>query len=109
MRKFAFPPMDRWRDDEPYHFELERVYRNFAPHIGADFCIAGGAVRDRVHYLKPKDYDLFCFGPPDWRRLFANFEAPADEQHRYRDCVTLTLHWQNREDGIGPLRKFRVQ
>lgn len=75
---------------------LRRVFREFERHIGGRFCIAGGAVRDVVHGYKPRDYDLFCFEPPDWRRLFANYHAPADQQHRYRDMTCLTLLWKVR-------------
>lgn len=96
-KNFIFPAMNRWRDHEPFDLELRRVFKTFAPVIGCEFCIAGGAVRDRVHYLKPKDYDLFCFGKPDWRRLFAEFEAPADQQHQYRDMHCLNLIWTLRQ------------
>jgi hypothetical protein len=90
----TYPAEDRYRDYECPETELDRVYHALRPYLGR-FCLAGGCVRDRLAYLKPKDHDAFCFDPPDFAALAKRFDL-AVTQHRYRDMACLTVLWQRR-------------
>ena len=56
---------------------LADVYAEFAAALQVPFCIAGGAVRDHLLGLPPKDYDLFVFERYDRRRLAGYQQGPA--------------------------------
>lgn len=71
---------------------VEEVYQEFADALQTPFVIAGGAVRDELLGRRPKDYDLFLFGPYDRRRLDRYTKGPP--QKGYRAFQLVNLVWR---------------
>lgn len=71
--------------------QVESIRRKVADAIGVNVIVAGGAVRDALMGVAPKDIDLFTTAKFDTAKLGEDFCSAADEE---ANLYKLFLRWE---------------